>query len=346
MAAVTLSDALLHWFDANRREMPWREEPSPYRVWVSEIMLQQTRVSTVIPYFERFVQHLPDIEALASADEDTLLLLWQGLGYYSRVLNLKKAAQMIVDEYDGQLPESQDELMKLPGIGPYTAGAISSIAFGRQAAAVDGNVLRVFARVLECDEDIQKTGIRKRITEEVLSRMPDDRPGDYNQSLMELGAMICLPLNPLCGECPIRAFCLARRNGTQRALPVKAKKAPVTKEKRTVFLMVSDERLAIRKRKSTGLLKNMWEFEHTEGHLTKAAARDYLEKRGLSVQKIQSGPAYTHLFSHRSWDMISYVVEVAAADETGTWIVADELRNYAIPSAFSFILQEYWRDRE
>lgn len=325
--------------------MPWREEPSPYRVWVSEIMLQQTRVSTVIPYFERFVDRLPDVYALAEADEDTLLLLWQGLGYYSRVMNLQKAARIIVEEYSGVIPSTSEALLKLPGIGPYTAGAVASIAFGEQAPAVDGNVLRVFARILESDEDIQKAKTRKRIAEEVLARMPKERPGDFNQSLMELGALICLPQNPLCGECPVRGYCKARRNGTQRELPVKGKKNPVVQETRTVFLLTTEDTLAIRKRKPTGLLKNMWEFVHTEGHLSEREAVGFLTGQGMVPVSIQEGPVYTHLFSHRAWDMISYVVELEGESPAHTWIVADDLRDYAIPSAFSFLLRAYWEDR-
>lgn len=343
---MSFSKQLLQWFDKNRREMPWRELPTPYRVWVSEIMLQQTRVATVIPYFERFMQHLPDVEALSQADEDTLLLLWQGLGYYSRVMNLRKAARMIMDEYRGEIPSSREELLLLPGIGPYTAGAVASIAFGEKAAAVDGNVLRVYTRILDCHEDIQKEKTKRLVAARATEDMPDDRPGDFNQSLMELGAMICLPQNPLCGECPVRPFCLARKNGTEALLPVKAKKKPTVIEKKTVFLLLAEETLALRQRPPEGLLKNMWEFVHTEGHLDAAQAGAFLRKRGVQVQKITPGPAYTHLFSHRSWDMISYVVTVDEEDEESRWIVAEDLKEYAIPSAFSFLLRAYWEQRQ
>ncbi|MDI9502600.1 MAG: A/G-specific adenine glycosylase [Peptoniphilaceae bacterium] len=339
---MIFSDALLQWFDANRREMPWREEPSPYRVWVSEIMLQQTRVSAVIPYFMRFIEQLPDVYALAAAKEDTLLLLWQGLGYYSRASNLQKAAAIIVEEHRGVIPSDYETLLTLPGIGPYTAGAVASIAFGEKVAAVDGNVLRVFTRVLEWYEDIQKTQTKRRIKEEAEARMPEDRPGDFNQSLMELGAMICLPQNPLCGKCPVREFCKARRNGTQRELPVKTGKKPVQEEKRTVFLLTAKNTLAIRKREATGLLKNMWEFLHTQGHLKEEEACLWLKNQGMQPVHMEKGPSYTHIFSHRAWNMISYVVEVERKEEENVWIVADELRNYAIPSAFSFLLRAYW----
>lgn len=218
---------LLAWYDSGRRILPWREEPTPYHVWLSEIMLQQTRVEAVKPYYDRFLQALPDIESLAAADEEKLLKLWEGLGYYNRARNLKKAAQILVSEYGGRMPDDYEIILSLPGIGSYTAGAISSIAFGKAYPAVDGNVLRILARLRTDERDILQAGVKKSVEEELADVMPKDRPGDFNQALMELGAMVCIPNGaPKCDVCPWKELCRARAQGITGEFPKKAGKKP------------------------------------------------------------------------------------------------------------------------
>lgn len=337
---MIFADRLLHWFDAKRRSMPWRDDPSPYRVMVSEIMLQQTRVTTVIPYFERFVEELPNLQALAEVPDERLLVLWQGLGYYSRALNLKKAAGKVLEEHGGTIPDTKAVLVTLPGIGDYTAGAIASIAFGEKVTAIDGNVLRVFSRILNRSDDIALPRTKKEFEPQVLERTSEDRPGDFNQALMELGALVCLPKNPKCEHCPMTVECLAYAHGTQSALPVKGKAKGRTIEPMTVFLLKDAAQYGIRQRDAKGLLKKMWEFKNTEGHLSEAQAEDYLETLGYEVEHIEKGPSHTHIFSHKEWQMISYKVKVSQTQETLLWVAKEELAEYAIPSAFSFLLEE------
>lgn len=260
------SDVLLRWFDGSRRILPWREDPSPYHVWVSEIMLQQTRVEAVKPYYDRFLTELPDIGALAQAKEEKLLKLWEGLGYYNRVKNMQKAAQTVMLCYDGKLPEDYETLIELKGIGSYTAGAISSIAYGRKVPAVDGNVLRVMARNLEYDGDILKDSTKKYFFRLLKEHMPTDRPGDFNQALMELGALVCVPNGkPLCDDCPLCGTCLARRHGTTDEYPVKSGKKPRRIVNMTVYHITDAEgRLLIRRRTAPGLLSGMWELPNEE----------------------------------------------------------------------------------
>ena len=205
-----IAQPLLHWFWANHRVLPFRSDPTPYHVWVSEIMLQQTRVAAAVPYYERFVQELPDIPALAACEEERLLKLWEGLGYYSRVRNLQKAARIVCEQYGGQLPGDLAALKKLPGIGDYTAGAIASIGFGVPAPAVDGNVLRVFARLYNDEGDIMQPAVKASTTQKVMAQQPAEAPGDFNQALMELGALVCTPGQPDCAACPLQALCLGR----------------------------------------------------------------------------------------------------------------------------------------
>lgn len=335
---MSFSGHLLDWFDSHRRYMPWRKYPTPYRVLVSEIMLQQTRVTTVLPYFDRFMQELPDIGSLANVPEEKLLVLWQGLGYYSRALNLKKAAMQIVDIFEGEVPGTKEELQTLAGIGDYTAGAVASIAFGKKVTAVDGNVLRVFSRILNSPEDIRSVKTKRRIDGEVFDRMPDDRPGDFNQALMELGALICLPKNPKCEICPVKNFCEAEAEGTQSELPVKGASRPRSIVPMTVLVLMDGGQYALRKRGSTGLLKRMWEFANEPGHLSEAEVRELLINKGYVVESIRKGPSRVHVFSHVEWDMISFFCEVEKSDDSLTWIAAEEISDYAIPSAFIFLL--------
>ena len=246
---------LLEWYKGHARILPWREFPTPYRVWVSEIMLQQTRVEAVKPYFERFVEALPDIKSLAECPEEKLLKLWEGLGYYNRVRNMQTAAKQVMENYEGMLPEEYGELLKLKGIGHYTAGAVSSIAYGKQAAAVDGNVLRVISRGAADERDIMKQSVRSNMEGELLKILPHDQPGVFNQALMELGATVCLPNGePKCGACPWASFCLARAEDKISWIPVKSKGKERRMEERTVLLIRDGEKILLRRRPEKGLV--------------------------------------------------------------------------------------------
>lgn len=258
-----LSAPLLRWYDENRRVLPWREEVSAYRTWVSEIMLQQTRVAAVLPYFERFMAAFPDVAALAAAEPDRLMKLWEGLGYYSRARNLQKAAKIVTEQYGGQFPRTYDGLCALPGIGDYTAGAILSIAFGQAVPAVDGNVLRVAARITGSGFDILDAKNRRTFRAWMAAAMSRERPGEYNQALMDLGATVCTPGGePLCDACPARDFCRAHQTGRERQLPVRAPKKARRREEKTVFLLVRECCAALRRRPEEGLLAGLWEYPH------------------------------------------------------------------------------------
>ena len=284
---------LLIWYEQNRRVLPWREDPTPYHVWLSEIMLQQTRVEAGKAYYLRFIEKLPDIAALAAAPEDVYLKLWEGLGYYSRVRNLHKAAVTIMEEYDGVMPGTAAELEKLPGIGPYSAAAIASIAFHQPVVSVDGNLLRVFARMTEYGEDIKTPAAKKAalVYYEELIPAAGERPGDFNQALMDLGAGICLPNGePLCGECPWAERCEAHRKHRETEFPLVPEKKARRIEQRTVFLITAGGRVAIRRRPHTGLLADLYEFPNVEGQLRKAEAAEWV--RGLLQHEAGEKPVY------------------------------------------------------
>ena len=331
-----LPELLLRWYDQSARVLPWREDPTPYRVWVSEIMLQQTRVEAVRPYYERFLEAFPTVEALAGAPEDRLLKQWEGLGYYNRARNLRRAAQVIVERYGGQVPASFEELRSLPGIGDYTAGAVASIAFQIPVPAVDGNVLRVLSRVLCRYDNILDPRVKRR-TERGLRQVLPQRVGDFNQSLMELGALVCLPGGPpKCLVCPLRQVCRGRAQGVAEELPVKAKAKPRRREDRTVFLLVSREgRLALSRRPDQGLLAGLWELPAAEGALSREEARAFLESQGFVEPALTPGPKAKHVFSHVEWHMTSFAVQGVEEFPSCTWVTGRELREaYALPSAF------------
>lgn len=283
-----ISKPLLLWYDSNRRILPWREKPTPYRVWVSEIMLQQTRVAAVKPYFERFMNALPDIAALASAPEEELLKLWEGLGYYNRVLNMKQAAGQIQADYQGRMPDTFEELIKLKGIGSYTAGAIASIAYGRAVPAVDGNVLRVMARIRQDNRPVTDPKVKDAVERDLAGIIPLDRPGDFNQALMELGACVCLPNGmPLCRNCPLAELCMAHQSGRETDYPIKSEKKPRQVEDKTVLVIRDENRTVIRKRTGGGLLKGMYEFPSLTGFRTAEEVTAYLAVNGIKVLRIQ-----------------------------------------------------------
>lgn len=330
---------LLRWYDRGRRVLPWREEPTPYRVWVSEIMLQQTRVQAVLPYFERFLTALPTLQDLADASEEQLSKLWEGLGYYSRVRNMKKAAQICVQQYEGRLPASYEELLKLPGIGEYTAGAIASIAFGIAAPAVDGNVLRVFSRLFGCWADVLDARTKRGFQIVTRRLMPQDRPGDFNQSLMELGATVCIPNGaPHCLDCPLRQMCSAYREGTASEIPVKAPKKARREEKKTVFLLIHENRVLVCQRPEKGLLAGLWEFPNAEGWLSREEGEALLREKGMEPGRMIPLRQATHIFSHIEWKMTGFLVEcghMGIWKENQRWVNRKELEEEcAIPSAF------------
>jgi A/G-specific adenine glycosylase len=342
-----VSVPLLAWYDRHARRLPWREDPSPYRVWISEVMLQQTRVDAVQPYFERFVREVPDVAALAALDEGRLLKLWEGLGYYARARNLQKAARMVLEDHGGTLPRDPALLRRLPGIGPYSAGAIASIAYGVRVSAVDGNVLRVVARWTADRGDIAGTETKRRLSAFVETLLPQARVGDFNQALMELGATVCLPNGaPLCGECPVMESCEARRSGLLEEIPRKAKAAGKREVAMTVFLLRRDDRFAIRRRGPHELLANLWEFPHAAGHLTPEQAAAHLRALGMRIGEMRPLPRTSHAFTHLVWDMTGY--EAATEDADGardadgsglTWASPEEIRGrFAVPSAFKYHL--------
>ncbi len=332
---------LLHWFDYNARILPWREEPKPYYVWVSEIMLQQTRVEAVKGYFDRFTEALPNLKSLAEAQEEKLLKLWEGLGYYNRVRNLQKAAQVVMQEYGGELPADYDKLLKLPGIGAYTAGAIASIAYGLAVPAVDGNVLRVAKRLAASYDDITKESVRKELQETLTRIMPKDRPGDFNQALMELGATVCLPNGkPLCEKCPVMHLCKAFHQDITMELPVKAAKKERRIEERTVLILEYKEKLAIRKRPNKGLLAGLWELPALMEYRTPEVVLCKLEEWGMKPDRIEPVGRTKHIFTHIEWHMLGYHVylrELPMNKEETEFIWADrqELKEgYALSNAF------------
>lgn len=334
---------LLDWFDYNARILAWRDNPKPYYVWVSEIMLQQTRVEAVKGYFDRFVEALPDVRALAGAEDEKLLKLWEGLGYYSRVRNLKKAAQVIINEYNGEFPSDYEILLKLPGIGPYTAGAIASIAFQIPVPAIDGNVLRVTKRIAGSFDDITKDRVKKELWADLGQIMPKERPGDFNQSLMELGATVCLPNGkPLCDKCPVMHLCTAFQKDITSKIPVKPAKKERKQEEHTILLMEMQNRYAIIKRPDKGLLAGLWELPNLEGKRIPESVKETIEGWGFDVISMEPLGQAKHIFSHIEWHMIGYHIILSSAngmnaeDKPYLWAASDEIRmKYALPNAFA-----------
>ena len=331
---------LISWYRQNKRILPWRDQKNAYYTWVSEIMLQQTRVEAVKPYFLRFIGELPDVKALAECPEEKLMKLWEGLGYYNRVRNMQSAAQVVVAEYGGILPASYEELLALKGIGSYTAGAIASIAYDIPVPAVDGNVLRVFSRITEDRQDIMKQSVRRQVEEKLLGIMPKEAPGDFNQALMELGAVVCVPNGPArCTECPVAAFCRAYHHGTVDELPVKAPKKKRTIENRTVLVIQDGERTAIHKRPQEGLLAGLYELPNVEGHLSMDEALQKVKEMNLEPLHIETLPEAKHIFSHIEWRMTGYRIRVSSLEERkeSSFIFTEKKQSekqYAIPSAF------------
>ena len=326
---------LLEWYETHRRDLPWRQDQEPYHVWVSEIMLQQTRVEAVRKYYTRFIEALPDVHSLSEVPEDRLLKLWEGLGYYSRAKNLRKAAEMIVSEYGGVFPDTFSSLIKLPGVGEYTAGAIASICFDEKVTAVDGNVLRVTARVTGSRENVLLPAVKKQ-TEAQLLRVLPDNAGTFNEAVMELGETVCLPEGAArCGECPLKDVCTAYREGLVPELPVRVKQIKRRQEQRTVFLLVTEDgRTAVEKRPDKGLLAGMYQLPNAEGFLTEQEIRDTAEAWGIEVSEIAFIREAKHVFTHLDWLMKGYRVKVIRPAGAFLWVTPEELReHYALPTA-------------
>lgn len=362
---------LLSWYHSRARSLPWRDDPKPYRVWISEIMLQQTRVEAVKPYFERFMNAFPDVKALAEADDDYLMKMWEGLGYYNRARNLKAAAVMVMEEFNSQIPAEKEELLKLPGIGSYTAGAISSIAYGIPNPAVDGNVLRVLSRLWGDTSDIKKASVKSAMEQEIAQVMPKDAASSYNQGLIEIGALVCIPGGePKCRECPLESLCITKKKGLWKEIPVKSAPKPKKIEEKTILLIEWNGKTAIHKRPPKGLLASLYELPNAEGHLTKEAAEELveswicqeqeepeslakrkerlLEKKDLHITAEPLGTA-KHIFSHVQWDMVGYRVKISCKmgesaekltgniSENTHFFMVDKTelkKEYSVPSAF------------
>ena len=336
-----LPAVLLDWYDANKRDLPWRQDREPYHVWLSEIMLQQTRVEAVKGYYARFLQKLPTIEALAACDDDALHKLWEGLGYYSRVRNLKKCAMTVMEEYGGEFPQDYYQVLALPGIGEYTAGAICSICFDQPTPAVDGNVLRVVTRLTENDTPIDVPAFKKRVNAALADVYPE-RAGDFTQALMELGATVCGPnKKPDCENCPCKAFCKAGNNGTAEKYPVKSPKKQRKTEEMTAFILSCDGQFALQKRPDSGLLAGLWQFPNCSGKLETAQALSAVEAMGLNPRELLRQVERSHIFTHIRWDMRGIYLEVADTGGDLCWMSTERIeREAALPTAF----RQFWEE--
>lgn len=326
---------LLPWFTQNARPLPWRQDRRPYHVWLSEIMLQQTRVEAVWNYYLRFLAALPTVEDLAAAKEDKLLKLWEGLGYYNRARNLQKCARVIVKDLHGAFPTDYDGWLALPGIGPYTAGAVASICFDCPVAAVDGNVLRVITRFTENAAPIDLQTTKARIKADLEQVYPAGACGTFTQALMELGACVCTPKSPKCSVCPLGDVCAANTSGSQTNFPVKLPKRAKRHQNRTVFFLTCGDRVALSKRGDKGLLSGLWQLPDTDGFLNEGAAIAYLQNVGLEPLELQKIVHANHVFTHIHWDMRCYYITVRETAGSYTWVPLEKVRrDYALPTAY------------
>lgn len=333
-------EPLVKWYRKNKRNLPWRDLDDPYRIWVSEIMLQQTRVEAVKPFYARFLEALPTVSDLANVEEDKLLKLWEGLGYYNRVRNMQKAAQQIMEMHGGEFPRDFEAIRNLTGIGNYTAGAISSFAFGIPKPAVDGNVLRVISRITGSYDDIMKASTKTKVEEQLEAVIPEEAACDFNQGLIELGAIVCVPNGaPKCEICPVAHLCEAHAKGIEMELPVKKKPQERKIEKKTVFIFKDGENVAIQKRPKKGLLAGLYELPNVEGELTQEEALAYSRSIGLAPLRIKPLGEAKHIFSHVEWQMTGYSIRVDELEKSCTenmlFIHPEEVQNeFPIPAAF------------
>jgi len=341
---------LLVWFDQNRRALPWRENKNPYAIWVSEIMLQQTRVDQATPYYLRFMKQFPTVQDLATTDQQSLMKAWEGLGYYSRARNLQAAAQEIVATYNAKLPNNYDELISLKGIGPYTAAAISSIAFGEAKAAIDGNVIRVVSRYFGIQDDVTKSAIKKKITDLAQSMIDKDRPGDFNEAMMELGATVCKVGTPLCNKCPLQPNCVAEKMVLQPSIPYKPKKKKVPTKDIAVGIMFNEQqKVLIAKRPEEGLLGGLWEFpggkKEDNEDLVSCLHREFEEELAVQLNDVESFMEVKHAYSHFKVILHVYLCKhksgtpKALASQELKWVNLDELSEYPFPKANHYIIE-------
>ena len=333
---IAMFEALIPWYEAHKRELPWRQDKEPYHVWLSEIMLQQTRVEAVKEYYRRFLTTLPTIADLAEAPEEQILKLWEGLGYYNRVRNLQKAAQTICADYAGVFPSEYAQIRSLSGIGDYTAGAIASICFDAPTPAVDGNVLRVYSRLLADDANIDLQTTKKRITGKLQETYPRKNPGIATQALMELGATVCVPNGaPRCDVCPVAEICQAREQDTWRDLPVRSEKKKRKIVDKTVFILLTEDTVALHKRSASGLLAGMWEFPNVDAKLDKQEAVTQVTGWQTEPVDLLMQTSYTHIFSHVEWHMTAYYIRCRKTNKKWKWVTKESLdETYALPSAF------------
>ena len=334
-----LPGLLLPWYRENRRDLPWRSDRQPYHIWLSEIMLQQTRVEAVKGYYTRFLDALPDIPSLSQCDDELLYKLWEGLGYYSRVRNLKKAASVIMEQYHGVFPETYAQVLALPGIGEYTAGAVCSIAFNQPTPAVDGNVLRLVSRLMDDPSPIDLPETKRQVSQLLAGIYPEEA-GEFTQALMELGATICGPnWAPDCERCPCQRICLGFQMGTADTLPVKSPKKPRKQEDRTVFILSCDGRFALEKRPNRGLLAGLWQFPNVPGKLRTQDALDTVTAMGLRPGEILREVEKTHIFTHIQWNMKGIYLEVSETSSNFQWFTEEEINTQAaLPTAF----RQFW----
>ena len=333
-------EPLIEWYEENHRILPWRASKNPYYIWISEIMLQQTRVEAVKGYYDRFLKALPTVKDLAEAEEDKLLKLWEGLGYYNRVRNMQKAAQQIMVDHEGIFPDTYEEILQLKGIGNYTAGAISAFAYGIPKPAVDGNVLRVISRITGSYEDIMKQSVRKKIESALEQVIPTDAASDFNQGLIELGAIVCVPNGgPKCEQCPVKEYCIAHAENLTAEIPVKKKAKARKIEERTVLIFKDGKQIAIRKRPAKGLLAGLYEFPNLEGKLSMDEVTEYSKKIGLMPVRVQKLPEAKHIFSHIEWHMTGYAVQIDETEQEYQNMLFVDVKEteeqYPIPAAFS-----------
>jgi A/G-specific adenine glycosylase len=349
----TFRTDLLDWFDENKRSMPWRETDDPYRIWVAEIMLQQTRVDTVRDYYPRFLETFPTVESLAAADRDEVLKQWEGLGFYARARHLHEAAQSVVDEYDGTVPETMSAIRDLKGIGPYTAAAVLSIAYRKPHAVLDGNVTRVLSRVFAVKEDATTSSAQRHLRNLANELLATSRPGDFNQAMMELGALVCTPRTPLCDRCPLQSVCRAHEAGTEEDYPITPESEPVPHHDIAVGLVFDEDRLLIQRRPDEGLLGGLWEFpggKQEEGESLKTACRrEVREELGIDVAVDDHFYTLSHAYSHFKITLHAYRCHVedgtpeAREGQPFKWVAVHDLDDYAFPRANRRLIEELER---
>jgi A/G-specific adenine glycosylase len=345
-----LLEALLEWFAAQKRQLPWRQTRDPYRIWISEVMLQQTRVTTVIPYYRRFLEIFPNVEALAKAKDRVLMKAWEGLGYYARARNLRAAAQTLVKEFNGQLPHSYDELIQLRGFGAYTAASVASLAFGEDCAAVDGNVMRVLARLYAIESDIRKAAAKREFQRIAAALLPQGKAGQFNEALMELGATLCKPKNPACERCPLQSYCKAFQQGRVHELPRKSPKAQIPHHQIAISVVHKNGRVLIALRPMEGLLGNLWEFPggklKSGESLTECCRRETLEETGLEVEVGKRFSVVEHSFTHFRITLHAFHCRylrgkaVPKSSQKIRWVKLAELDEYAFPKANKKIIED------